>query len=209
MNYEQLKTVVLETVKAVRNAPYIMVGVSNRHIHLSQTDLELLFGAGYALRYTKELQPRQYACEETVDIIGKKGRLERVRVLGPVRGETQLEISMTDSFALGVRAPVNESGNLAGAAGVVIRNPQSGKEVERACAIVALRHIHMTPESAARFGLSDRQRVSVEFDSPRSLVLNGMLVRVSPDFRDEIHIDTDEGNAGGIKTGELGRILLP
>ncbi len=208
MDKSQIRKIVVETIAEYNRIPFISVGVSNRHIHLSQEDLEILFGTGYQLTYTKELMPGQYACQETVEIQGSKGKLQKVRVLGPVRSQTQLEISLTDSFALGVSAPVNESGNLTGAAKVGICNPQTGAVVERCCAIAALRHIHLTPDYAEKHNLQDKQIVSVEFNTRRGIIFPNVLLRISPDFRDQLHIDIDEANAGEIKTGDIGKILV-
>lgn len=207
MDAGKLRKIIVETINEYERGPYITAGVSNRHLHLSRGDLELLFGAGYELTPVKELLPGQYSSTDTLTVASKKGRLERVRVLGPVRSATQLEISVTDSFALGVEAPVNESGNLQGAATVVIENPLNGASIERACAIAALRHVHLTPEFAARHGLRDKQMVSVEFSGVRAVVFGNVLLRVSKDFFDTMHIDTDEANAGGIKSGDVGKII--
>jgi putative phosphotransacetylase len=189
-------------------SPCVKVGVSNRHLHISREDLDELFGKGRALTPKKNLLPGQYACEETVTIKGPKGRLERVRILGPERKTTQVEVSLTDAFTLGVRVPVNESGTLAGAASVVVENPENGARIERACAIAALRHVHLSLEFAAAHGLRDKQIVSLAFEGPRALTFGGVLLRVSDEFTDEIHIDTDEANAGGIANGDWGKIIV-
>jgi putative phosphotransacetylase len=199
---------VKRAVEKYTDSPYVKTGVSNRHVHLSREDLDELFGRGYELTPTKALLPGQYACDETVTVAGRKGRLERVRVLGPTRNATQVEISLTDGFALGERVPVNESGNLAGAASVVIENPKNGARIERACAIAALRHAHLSLDFAAEHGLRDKQIVSLAFSGPRALTFGGVLLRVSGDFTDEIHLDTDEANAGGIGNGDWGRIVV-
>jgi putative phosphotransacetylase len=180
--------------------------------------LDALFGEGRELTPRKDLLPGQYACDETVTIRGPKGKLERVRILGPVRKVTQVEISLTDSFTLGVRVPVNESGTLTGAASVMIENPENGVRIRRACAIAALRHVHLSLEFAAKYGLRDKQIVSLAFEPeglgsdkrkrPRPLIFGGVLLRVSSEFTDEIHIDTDEANAGGIVNGDFGRIIV-
>jgi putative phosphotransacetylase len=205
---------VKRAVDKYTNNPFVKVGVSNRHLHVSREDLDALFGEGRALTPRKDLLPGQYACDETVTIRGPKGKLERVRILGPIRKATQVEISLTDSFTLGVRVPVNESGNLTGAGSVVIENPENGARIERTCAIAALRHVHLSLEFAARHGLRDKQIVSLAFEpegmnkKARPLIFGGVLLRVSSDFTDEIHIDTDEANAGGIVNGDFGRIIV-
>jgi putative phosphotransacetylase len=203
----KLREAVKRAVDKYTGSPYVKVGVSNRHIHISREDLDELFGKDRALSPRKELLPGQYACDETVTIIGRKNRLERVRILGPVRKTTQVEISLTDAFTLGVRAPVNESGNLTGAASVIIENPENGAWIERACAIAALRHVHLSLEFAAKYSLRNGQIVSLAFEGPRALTFGEVLVRVSGEFTDEIHIDTDEANAGRIKNGDFGKII--
>ncbi|MDR0550513.1 MAG: phosphate propanoyltransferase [Spirochaetaceae bacterium] len=207
VNQASLKTLITQVMREFEDKPYIKTGVSNRHLHLSAPDLERLFGAGYTLTPVKELQPGQYACKETVRVAGKKGKIENVRILGPLRKATQLELSLTDTFTLGIDAPVNESGCLDGAATVTLERAGVGASIERACAIVALRHVHLCPSTAERLGIKDKQFVSLVYGSgARELVFRHVLVRVSPDFEDEIHLDTDEANAGGIKNGDLGLI---
>ena len=208
MDREQLKEIIAGVIREVQNAPFIVTGVSNRHIHLSRADLDILYGAGYELTPLRELQPGQYASSETVAVFGPKGRFSTVRILGPVRSRTQFELSLSDTFALGVPCPINESGNLSGAGRVRIENPASGAFIERDCAIVALRHVHLTPKTAAKYGLSDKQIVSLEYNTGgRRLVFGDVLLRVSEKFADEIHLDTDEANAGAIKNGDLGLIV--
>lgn len=208
MDQERLKKIIVDAINEVRGAPFVTTGVSNRHIHLSRADLDILYGSGYELTPVRDLQPGQYACNETVAVSGPKGKFPGVRILGPVRKLTQLEVSLSDTFALGVPCPVNESGNLSGAGRVRITNPANGTSIERDCAIVAIRHIHLTPETAAKFGLKDRQVVSLEYNTGnRRLVFGDVLLRVSENFADEIHIDTDEANAGAIKNGDLGLII--
>jgi putative phosphotransacetylase len=209
INQANLKAVISGIVRDFENTPYIKVGVSNRHIHLSQTDLDALFGNGYQLTKMKDLsQTGQFACKETLRIIGRKGDIKNVRILGPVRKQTQLELSLTDTFTIGVQAPINESGILTGAGTAIIENPNTGAQIERAAAIVALRHVHLTIETAAKFGFKDKQFVNVAFDNGiRDIVFKRVLLRVSKDFCDEMHIDTDEANAGYIKNGDFGLIV--
>lgn len=205
MDSESLRKIIIETIQL----PYVRVGVSNRHIHMSHDDMQVLFGSGHELIPVKELLPGQYASSDFVSVIGKKGRLEKVRVLGPSRSMTQVEMTLTDSFTIGVSIPINESGNLSGAGTVIIENPANGARIERACAIAALRHIHLTPTFAEQHGLCDKQVVSVDFlgKGKRGVIFGGTLLRVSKDFEDEMHIDTDEANAGQISNGDIGKII--
>ena len=180
----------------------VPVGVSNRHIHLSKTDLETLFGEGYELTPMKELsQPGQYACKELLTIVGPSLRpIENVRVLGPVRKTSQVEISTTDSYVLKVKPPVRESGNIKGSAGIRIIGPKGVVELEEGC-IIANRHIHMSPDDAKIFGVSDGDTVTVDVEGRRRTRWFDVQVRVHPDFRLEMHVDTDDANAAGIGNG--------
>ncbi len=185
----------------------VPVGISNRHVHLSQSDLETLFGKGYRLTPVKDLsQPSQFACKETVSIVGLKGKIDRVRILGPVRSATQVEISKTDSFILGIHPPVRESGSLSGSPGITIEGPAGRIELQEGV-IIAQRHIHLHTEEAAQFGLSDRDLVTVKFKGERELIFGRVTVRVNPNFKMELHLDTDEANAAGITNGTLGTVL--
>ena len=183
------------------------VGVSNRHVHLSREDMDILFGAGSELTVKKMLgQPGQYAAEECITIRGKKGKFERVRVLGPLRSRTQIEISVTDGFVLGVTPPVRESGQLEGTPGIELIGPRG--TIRKCCGVIAaLRHIHMTPADAEKFGVKDGQSVRVEIGGPRGAVLNNVLIRVSDKFALEMHIDVDEANAVGAKNGTRAVII--
>ncbi|MDI3495298.1 MAG: putative phosphotransacetylase [Pseudothermotoga sp.] len=184
--------------------PGIPTGISNRHVHLSQEDLEILFGAGYELTPIKDLgQPGQYACQETVIIVGPKGAIEKVRVLGPVRKETQIEISRTDAFKLGVNPPVRDSGLLDGTPGITLVGPK-GAVVKEKGVILAKRHIHMTPEDAQKYGVRDKELVAVYCKgNDRELIFKDVLVRVSPKYALEFHVDTDEGNAAMLNNGDF------
>ncbi|SKC79371.1 phosphate propanoyltransferase [Maledivibacter halophilus] len=185
----------------------VPVGLSNRHIHLSKEDIETLFGKGYELTNFKDLsQPGQYACEEKVDIVGPKGTLKGVRVLGPARGKTQIEISMSDGFVLGVKAPVRDSGDLAGSPGAKIVGPKGEVEIEEGI-IVAARHIHMHTTDGERFGVKDKDIVKVPVEGKRGLIFDNVLVRVSPNYALEFHIDLEEGNAAGLKNGNMVEII--
>ena len=203
---DDLKTIITQAIMKVLSEPFVTVGVSNRHIHLTQADLDTLFGR--PLSPMRDLMPGHYAANECVTIHGPKGEIKRVRILGPVRSATQAEISITDAYALGVKPKIAESGNLQHAQELTITNSETGVSVVRKCGIVALRHIHMGVEFARKHGLADKQMVSVEFTGVRSQVFNNTLVRVSPDFVEEMHVDMDEANSAGIATGDLGRIIL-
>lgn len=177
----------------------VPVGVSNRHIHLSVADLETLFGKGYELTPIKDLsQPGQFACKETLTIVGPSLRpIENVRVLGPVRKNSQVEISRTDSFTLKVKPPVRESGDISGSAPITIIGPKGVVTLKEGC-IIANRHIHMSIDEGKQFGLSDGEYVDVEVNGERRTKFYDVQVRVHKDFRLEMHIDTDDANAAGI-----------
>jgi acetate kinase len=177
----------------------IPVAVSARHAHLSAATVERLFGVGYRLHKRADLsQPGQYSAEETVTLIGPRGRVERVRLMGPPRGEDQVEISRSDEFVLGVDAPVRLSGDLAGTPGITLEGPRGRATLERGV-ICARRHIHMSPADAARLGVRDGQLVQVRVDSERrDLTFADVIVRVADSFRLELHLDSDEANAAGI-----------
>ena len=178
------------------------IGVSNRHIHLDRADMDALFGPGSELTVKKMLgQPGQYAAEETVTIRGPKGEMSRVRVLGPLRKETQVEISIADGFVLGVKPPVRESGQLEDSPGIEIIGPKGSVKKERGV-IAALRHIHMTPEIARRLGYRDGQYVQTRIEGLRGALLCNVLVRVSEKYAREMHIDVEEANALGVKNGD-------
>ncbi|MCI7472379.1 MAG: phosphate propanoyltransferase [Clostridiales bacterium] len=178
------------------------IGVSNRHIHLNRADMDALFGPGSELTVKKMLgQPGQYAAEETVTIRGPKGELNRVRVLGPLRNESQVEISIADGFVLGVKPPVRESGQLEDTPGIEIIGPKGSVKKERGV-IAALRHIHMTPEIAQRLGYRDGQYVQTRIEGLRGALLCNVLVRVSEKYALEMHIDVEEANALGVKNGD-------
>lgn len=185
----------------------IPIGVSNRHLHLSEADLATLFGQGHPLTVKKDLsQPGQYAAEETVDLIGPKGTISKVRVLGPVRKQTQVEVSITDSFALGVTPPVRDSGSIEGSPAVRLKGPEGEVQLKQGV-IVAKRHIHCTPEQAAALGVKDGESVSVSVEGERGLIFREVLVRVRSDFALEMHVDIDEANAAGLKNGDMVTLL--
>ena len=186
----------------------VPVGVSNRHIHLSAEDVETLFGKGYSLTPFKDLsQPGQYACKETLTIIGPSLRpIENVRVLGPVRGRSQVEISATDSYVLKVKPPVRESGKIEGSSPIIIVGPKGIVELKEGC-IIANRHIHMSPDDAAKYGVKDCDYVTVDVDGKRRTRWFDVQVRVHKDFRLEMHVDTDDANAVGIGNGARVKIV--
>lgn len=199
------RLVIEELEKFQRSVP---IGVSNRHIHLDRADMDILFGQDSELTFKKELgQPGQYACEEMVTLHGPKGELGRVRVLGPLRNESQVEVSVTDGFALGVRPPIRESGKLKGTPGVTIAGPKGTIEKDTGT-IAALRHVHLDPETAQRIGVKDKQMVKVEIGGLRGGILHNVLIRVSEQFAPEMHIDVDEANAFGVKNGDRAYIIV-
>ena len=180
----------------------VPVGVSARHIHLSQADVRRLFGEGHTLTRRLTLMGGQYAADETVTLVGLKLRaIENVRVLGPERERTQVEISATDAVRLGISAPLRDSGDIKGSAAVAVVGPKGAVYLQEGC-IVAARHIHMPPGDAAAAGLRDGDTVSVRVDSPRGVVLDKVKVRVDASYTLEMHIDTDEANACQLKTGD-------
>ena len=181
----------------------IPVGISNRHIHLCQADLETLFGKGYQLTHFKDLsQPGQYACKETLTLVGPSMRaIEGVRVLGPLRKASQVEISVTDSYVLKVKPPVRESGKIQGSAPISIIGPRGIVKLDEGC-IIANRHVHMSPYDASRFGVKDGDYIDVDAtEGTKRTRWFDVQVRVHPDFRLEMHVDTDDANAVGFKNG--------
>lgn len=208
---EIVRRVVAQQTPAAESAPsmdQIPVGVSNRHIHLTHSDVETLFGAGYQLTPQKDLsQPGQYACKETVTIVGPSMRpIEKVRVLGPERSRTQIEISRTDSFQLKVKPPVRESGKVDGSAPLTIIGPCGVLTVSEGC-IIANRHIHMSEADGRRFGIRDGEYVTVDADGARRTRFYDVQVRVNKAFVLEMHLDTDDANAAGLGNGSKVRIV--
>ncbi|WP_284639216.1 phosphate propanoyltransferase [Paenibacillus silviterrae] len=185
----------------------VPVGVSARHIHLSKEHIQALFGEGYELKVLKELsQPGQFAAEETVAVVGPKGRFDKVRILGPARGMTQLEVSRTDAFSLGLNPPVRESGNIAGTPGIKVVGPAGEVDIPEGV-IVAARHIHFHTDDAVNWGIADKQKLTVRLEGERGLILENVVARVSDQYALDMHIDTDEANAAGAKTGDMATIL--
>lgn len=182
------------------------IALSNKHVHLSQADVDVLFGEGYQLTKLKPLsQPGQFACEETITVVGPKGQ-QKMRVLGPVRPESQVEVSLADARALGIAVPVRQSGDVEGTPAFKIVGPKGEVECERGI-IVAARHIHMSLEDAEKFGVKDKDIVSVKTDGLRGLTFNNVLVRANANFALEMHVDVEEGNAAGVKNGDLVELI--
>ena len=186
----------------------VLIETSARHVHVSRRVLDILFGEGYELTAKKDLsQPGQFACEERVQVIGPKNSFPAVSILGPVRPETQVELSAGDARSIGVKAPIRESGDLEGSAGCKLVGPKGEVELKDGV-IIAKRHIHMTPQDAEKYALEDKQVVSVKVDTAeRSLIFGDVVVRVSPKYALAMHIDTDESNAAGCTPGLMGDIL--
>ena len=186
----------------------VLVETSARHVHVSREDLDVLFGAGYELTPKKELsQPGQYACNERVAVVGPKGQFPAVSILGPTRPVSQVEISASDARSIGVAAPVRESGDVVGSGACKLVGPAGEVELKEGV-IVAKRHIHLTPENAAEFGVSDKEIVGVKIESDgRSLIFGDVVVRVSEKFAPAMHIDTDESNAAFATPGMMGEIV--
>ncbi|ABR49048.1 Propanediol utilization protein [Alkaliphilus metalliredigens QYMF] len=183
------------------------VALSNRHIHLCQEDIEKLFGVGHELTKVKDLsQPGQYACEEKVDLVGPKNIIKGVRVLGPARPKTQVEISIADGFILGLKPPVRDSGDIAGSPEFKIVGPKGEVEMEEGI-IAAARHIHMHTSDAEAFGVVDKQRVKIRTGGERAITFENVLVRAHETYALEMHIDVDEGNAAGLKNGEMVELI--
>jgi acetate kinase len=195
----------LRASESCRKDP-ITIEISAHHIHLAQKDVETLFGPGHQLTRTSDLsQPGQYACKEQLTIVGPKGRIERVRVLGPARKATQVEIAMTEQFKLGLQPPIRESGDIEGSPGCTLEGPAGSMAIDKGV-ICALRHIHMTPADALRYGLKDRSTVRVRVPGDRELLFGDVRIRIDPNFALAMHIDTDEANAANLKNGVAGFI---
>ena len=211
-NVALITKMVLEAVEKQKSSEkepgyLVPVGVSARHIHLTQEHVEALFGPGYQLTKKKELMGGQFASNETVTIVGLKLRaIENVRILGPVRSKSQVEVSATDAIKLGVKAPIRESGNVAGSAPIAVVGPKAAVYLKEGC-IVAMRHIHMSPKDAQAAGVKDGDIVSVKADNERGTIFNQVKIRVDDSFTLEMHIDTDEANAAKIATGQTVRII--
>ena len=212
-NVALITKMVLEAVEKQKSSEkepgyLVPVGVSARHIHLTQEHVEALFGPGYQLTKKKELMGGQFASNETVTIVGLKLRaIENVRILGPVRSKSQVEVSATDAIKLGVKAPIRESGNVAGSAPIAVVGPKGAIYLNEGC-IIAKRHIHMSPDDAKRLNVNDGDSVNVELQTPeRTTVFGDVIVRAVPGFVLEFHIDTDEANAANVQGTVMARIV--
>lgn len=199
-----LNYIVDEVVRRLKNEAEdegILVEASGRHVHLSKTAVELLFGKGYELTKKRELsQPGQYLCEEKVTLIGPKGTLHNVSVLGPEREETQVELSMTDAVSIGVKAPVKMSGDVENSGSIILATSKSVLKLDKGV-IAAKRHIHITPEDAKKYGVSNNEEVSIKLTGDRGVIFTNVAVRVSDKFNTVVHLDYDEANACGFSKG--------
>jgi len=209
MAREALRTLsrsyITDVLEAQEQHPF-PVEVSAHHIHLTQAHVEALFGPGHQLTHHSDLsQPGQYACKEQLAIVGPKGRIERVRVLGPARNYTQIEIALTEQFKLGVHPPIRESGDIADTPGCTLEGPAGSVTLDRGV-ICAFRHIHMMPEDALRYGVRDKSIVRVRIAGDRELIFGDVLVRVDSSYALAMHIDTDEANAANVQAGAEGFI---
>jgi acetate kinase len=199
------RSYITRVLEAQKQQPFL-VEISAHHIHLTQEHVEALFGKGHQLTKHADLsQPGQYACKEQLTIVGPKGRIERVRILGPARKYTQVEIAMTEQFKLGIHPPIRESGDITDTPGCTLESPGGSAQIDKGV-ICALRHVHMSPEDALRYGVRDKSFVRVRIAGDRELIFGDVLVRVDPSFKLAMHIDTDEGNAANVKTGANGYI---
>lgn len=211
MNEQAIQSIVEEIVSRLKDSSgkdhSIPMAVSARHCHLNQRDLEILFGTGYQLTEKADLsQPGQFAANETITIAGPRGSLEKVRILGPARNMTQVEVSRTDSIKLGLKPPLRESGKIEGSSPVTLIGPK-GSIYKKEGLIIAQAHIHMAPEDAETFGVKNGEYVKVEAEGERPISFGNVLIRISPRYRLEMHIDTDEANAGLITGKTAGRLV--
>lgn len=186
----------------------VLVEVSARHVHLSREHVDILFGEGYELTPDKWLsQPGQYSCKERVNIIGRKRTFNNVAILGPIRKDSQVELALTDCYSLGVEGVLKESGDIEGTPGIVIETEKGSVTLERGV-IVAKRHIHMTPQDAEDFGVTDKQIVKVKVNTAREVTFGEVVVRVHPNFALAMHVDTDEGNTAFVGKNTMGEVIL-
>ena len=206
MSFENLIDKVIDRIQNELDSSF-EVEASGRHVHLSRKELDALFGTGYELTKVKDLsQPGQYASKERLTVVGPKGALHNVVILGPVRKESQVEISLTDCLQLGVKAPIRESGDIEGTPGIVLVNGDKSVSLDKGL-IVAKRHVHMTPEDAEKIGVKNHDIVKVKVEGARPLIFDDVVIRVSPKFATYMHIDYDEANACGFSKGIRGRII--
>lgn len=206
-----IEEIVINTVRKLlveRDCPNrVVLGISNKHMHLTQEDIETLFGKGHTLTNIKDLkQPGQYAAKETVKVIGPKGSFDKVRILGPARPESQIEISLTDARTIGINAPIHESGKLEGTPGIILEGPCGRIELKQGV-MVALRHIHMPLDVAKKLNIKDKDYVCVETEGIRKTIFCNVLARVSEKFDYEMHLDTDEANAAGLANDDYLKII--
>lgn len=206
MSFENLIDKVIDRIQNELDGSF-EVEASGRHVHLSRKELDALFGTGYELTKVKDLsQPGQYASKERLTVVGPKGAFHNVVILGPVRKESQVEVSLTDCLQLGVKAPIRESGDIEGTPGIVLVNGDKSVSLDKGL-IVAKRHVHMTPEDAEKIGVKNHDIVKVKVEGARPLIFDDVVIRVSPKFATYMHIDYDEANACGFSKGIRGRII--
>lgn len=206
MSFENLIDKVIDRIQNELDGSF-EVEASGRHVHLSRKELDALFGTGYELTKAKDLsQPGQYASKERLTVVGPKGAFHNVVILGPVRKESQVEVSLTDCLQLGVKAPIRESGDIEGTPGIVLVNGDKSVSLDKGL-IVAKRHVHMTPEDAEKIGVKNHDIVKVKVEGARPLIFDDVVIRVSPKFATYMHIDYDEANACGFSKGIRGRII--
>lgn len=202
-----LNSIVSDVLQKIKDTSFIPIEASGRHIHLSQQDLDTLFGKGYTLTKVKDLsQPGQYACKERVNITGPKGTIKNVVILGPVRKDTQIEVSLTDAKSLGINAPIRQSGEVANTPGITISSELASINTDFGV-IVAKRHIHIEEKDKHKYNVEDGEIVKVKVLSDRPLIFDDVVIRVSPKFKTFMHIDYDEANACNFKQGDLGVII--
>ncbi|KHO36264.1 propanediol utilization protein [Clostridium tetani] len=210
MSNEEINYIVSEVTKRLKEEKEdlrILIEASGKHVHLSKEHVEKLFGKGYELTKKRDLsQPGQYLCEEKITLIGPKGVMQNVSVLGPTRENTQVEISKSDAVSLGINAPIRMSGDTKGTSPIILASKTSVVRLEEGV-IVAKRHIHMTPEDALKYGVTDKEKVKVKVKGERSLIFDEVIVRVSDKFNTVVHIDYDEANACGFVKNTRGEIL--
>lgn len=206
MSFENLIDKVIDRIQNELDSSF-EVEASGRHVHLSRKELDALFGTGYELTKAKDLsQPGQYASKERLTVVGPKGAFHNVVILGPVRKESQVEVSLTDCLQLGVKAPIRESGDIEGTPGIVLVNGDKSVSLDKGL-IVAKRHVHMTPEDAEKIGVKNHDIVKVKVEGARPFIFDDVVIRVSPKFATYMHIDYDEANACGFSKGIRGRII--
>ncbi|MCL6572262.1 MAG: phosphate propanoyltransferase [Bacillus sp. (in: Bacteria)] len=209
MDNEKIRKLVEVIVKKtlLEKTKQVPIAASNRHIHLAPEHVERLFGKGFLLTKLRDLsQPNQFAANETVTLIGPKGKIKNVRILGPARGHTQVEVSLLDGFTLGVKPPLRHSGDILGSEPITIEGPQGQITIKEGL-ICAARHIHMHTSDGQAFGVVDGDLAQVKVGGARGVIFCNVLIRISPKYKLEMHIDHDEANAANIKNGQLGEIV--